>query len=368
MKILFLGTYVPDQYADQIPMLSAAGNQFQYNLVSTLKKKHEVHSLSYIAVPTDGVVESHAEEIREEEISVFLPRVDGFLKALMSFRRSLRTEAEWADCVIAYNSLYPWFWIRSKKRKILILADYTPAEEESGVRHKMMSMLMRLSFAQYNRYVVLSEKSRQYLRKDRNVLVVNGAIRWENFSNIQEPVPEEERIVFLYSGVLNRVTGLDLLLRAFQMTQNQNYRLIICGQGDELSIAIEDSCRKDKRISYKGYVSKKEYYELLEQANVVVNPRNMNLLQNRYNFPSKVLEYIASGRVVLSTKFSGYQNYEKYLLFAESDERELCRMMDAAAEEAKGHGEEVYHRNRNFARQLDWDNVADLFARENVNA
>lgn len=367
MKIVFLGTYVPDRYADQIPMLSAAGNQFQYNLVTTLKKRHEVHSLSYIAVPTDGVVEAHAKEIREEGIDFFLSKADGLWKAFKNFRTSLNAEMKWADCVIAYNSLYPWFRITGKARKVLILADYTPVKEEEDFRHKIMAALMMFSFAQYDRYVVLSEKSRTYLRKNRDTIVVNGAIRWESFSKIQQPDSEKGRIVFLYSGVLNRVTGVDLLLNAFQMTQDQNYRLIICGQGNELSTLIEDSCRKDKRISYKGYVSKAEYYGLLEQAAVVVNPRNMSLLQNRYNFPSKVLEYIASGRVVLSTRFAGYHEYEQYLLFAESNERDLCRMMDAAAAEAQKHGEEVYRRNRTFAQKLDWGNMAELFVGDSAN-
>lgn len=361
MRILFLGTYVPDQFADQIPTISAAGNQFQYNLTAALKKNHEVHSLSYIAVPTDGNLKTYAEQCCGGRISFFLPKVDGFWNAIRDFREALCQELKWADCVVAYNALYPWFSIRGKMQKVLILADYTPPKEESGLRRKVMSALTRISFAKYDYYVLLSEESKRYVRKGKNVIVLNGAIQWSNFQKIQKPDERGGQITFLYSGVLNRVTGLDLLLNAFRMTKNPDYRLIICGQGTELLTEIENSCREDSRITYKGYVCKKEYYRLLEQALVVVNPRNMSMQQNRYNFPSKVLEYIASGRVVLSTKFVGYDNYEKYLLFAESDAEDLCRMMDVAAKEANEQGEAVYIRNRDFAQKLDWSNVAERF-------
>ena len=363
MKILFLGTYVPDDFADQVPTISAAGNQFQYNLVSTLKKRHVVHSLSYIAVSTDGWLDKYTEQFRKEEIMLFLPKTDGFWKAICNFRATLCQELKWADCVVAYNALYPWFKIRGKKRKVLILADYTPPAEEIGIRKKVMASVTRLSFAQYDRYVLLSAGSRRYLRKNKNAIVVNGAIQWSNFQGIQKPL-QKKLITFLYSGMLNQVTGLDLLLSAFRMTKNPDYRLIICGQGSDMLKEIENSCLADSRIIYKGYVSKKEYFDLLGQAHVVVNPRNMEMRQNKYNFPSKVMEYIASGRVVLSTRFVGYDNYERYLLFAESDARDLCVMLDVAASESIEHGEEIYIRNREYAQHLDWSIMAGLFIGE----
>jgi len=43
---------------------------------------------------------------------------------------------------------------------------------------------------------------------------------------------------------------------------------------------------------------------MLQKAAVLVNPRPSRLLENRYNFPSKLMEYLAAGRPILSTATS----------------------------------------------------------------
>lgn len=47
MNILFLGSNLPDVFEGKVKYLSAAGNQYQNNLVRTLRKKHDVKVLTY---------------------------------------------------------------------------------------------------------------------------------------------------------------------------------------------------------------------------------------------------------------------------------------------------------------------------------
>lgn len=359
MNILFLGAFVPDKFADQIEELSAAGNQFQYNLYCALKKKYEMHAMSYLAIPMDCEKLGMDGELQQEGIELFLPKVRGIRNELLGFRKSLSKWCQWADCILTYNVQYPWLYIGRKKRKILILADYTPADEEV-LKKKMYSFLIRKSFNRYQKLVLLSEGARKYVRPNQECVIIPGAIYWEKFQNFKAP-EKKEKTTFFYSGVLNHVTGVDILLNAFRKTENEDYELVLCGQGKELEEQIENAVREDHRIRFYGYVSKESYYELLQQADVCVNPRNMYLMQNQYNFPSKVLEYIASGRVIVSTKFKGYQNYMDYAMFCESCSECLLKEMQNAASLNGEKRMKIFAKNREYAQTISWENMSDLF-------
>lgn len=90
----------------------------------------------------------------------------------------------------------------------------------------------------------------------------------------------------------------------------------------------------------------------IEQASVLVNPRNMNYSQNQNNFPSKVLEYLASGRPVVSTKFRGYELYRNNIIFADSSANGIrIGIKDALELDPK----ETYKKNRDFIKSFTWE-------------
>lgn len=359
MKVLFLGSFIPDEYASRVQQLSAAGNQYQYNLYCTLAKAHEVHALCYLPIDMNDEKEEIIDVSRKEEIELFLPKNSGIFCELISFRKRLKKWSNWADCIITYNIQYPWFNIGDGAKKVLILADYTPVEEETW-KKKWYSYCIKRSFSQYDKVVLLSEKSKKYVKEKQDSIVIHGCVNWKNFESMKYPICGEN-VFFMYSGVLNRVTGVDMLLEAFENTSNPRYRLILCGQGEELKEQINEVVRKDRRVNFYGYVTKEKYLELLEKSNVLVNPRNMQMKQNEFNFPSKVLEYLAAGRYIVSTKFKGYNEFEQYIDFVESDIDSISDGLERAAEEINDKSTEIYKKNREYAKKLTWDNLTELF-------
>lgn len=364
MNILFLGSFISDAYADRFAQLSAAANQFQYNLYMALGKDHTMRALCYLPIDLRGLDDEMMQALARDSIELFRPKELGVAQEYRRFRSRMRELAAWADCVLTYNIQYPWLHISGKAKKALILADYTPVSEETG-KKKAYSFLMKSSFRQYDKIVALSEESSSYANDRQQCVVVNGCIRWENFENFAEPLAGQE-IVFMYSGFLGRVTGVDLLLRAFEKTTDPNYRLLISGQGDELKDLLAEAVDHDSRIVFKGYVTKEEYLQLLEESDVLVNPRNMTYQQNQYNFPSKVLEYLASGRCIVSTKFKGYEAYRDNAIFVESDEASIRDGLEAAAAALEKDRAEIYEQNRKAARQMTWENSKNLFLPEGV--
>jgi glycosyltransferase involved in cell wall biosynthesis len=92
-------------------------------------------------------------------------------------------------------------------------------------------------------------------------------------------------------------------------------RLIICGIGD----SEEEICKaadNDTRIDFRGQLPRQEVLQLQREATVLVNPRQNDETFTRYSFPSKTMEYLASGVPVVAYKLDGIPDeYDKYLTY-----------------------------------------------------
>jgi glycosyltransferase involved in cell wall biosynthesis len=72
------------------------------------------------------------------------------------------------------------------------------------------------------------------------------------------------------------------------------------GRG-ELEPVVRHAAATDTRIRYLGNLSRPDLLATYTAADVLVNPHSTVLLTARYVFPSKLLEYLASGRSVITT-------------------------------------------------------------------
>ena len=366
MKILFLGSFLPNEYEARFKELSAAANQYQYNLYNSLKKDNEVKVMSYITVP--GVVLNDEDKAYVEKLSfdVFIPKRNGFAEFL-KFRCHLTKMLEWAEYVISYNVLYPWLFLgntaqKAKTKSCLILADYTPVAEEKKISKKLYSYFMGKSFNTYDRIIALSQGSKHYIHNKNKVTVVNGCIKWNLFKDFEFKFRAENAPYYIvYTGFIGKVTGVDLLLEAFHKLKYSHVRLVVCGQGHELDDMLTTYTKRDSRIEYKGYLSKEEYFEVLNMADLLINPRNMNLLQNQNNFPSKILEYLATGKTIVSTKFMDFDKYTGKMIFVESDKDAIRSGILRAISLSEHERQNIYAINRDFAQRFDWDKMKKYF-------
>ena len=365
MNILFLGSNLPDVFEGKVKYLSAAGNQYQNNLVRTLRKKHDVKVLTYINYPILIEKKEIEEQCRKENYTVFFS-AGATLKICKAFGKAVYKEIEWADIVIVYNVLYAWFGIGFKtkqkgKKSILIVADYTDRSEQRGIIRKLLAEAIKREFNRYTKTIILSPGIKKYLKKEQSFLLINGCIRWERFSTILPAEVKNNVINVVYTGGFSHVVGTDLMLDAFKQVKDQDVRLILCGQGGDMKERASKAQMEDSRIEYKGFLSRPEYYEILNKANILINPRNMQYKQNSANFPSKVLEYIATGRYVISTKFIGWEAYQDEIIFSESDKDSLAQCIIKVVSEVKANPNRYYLHNRKFAQKIDWDMMADKY-------
>lgn len=126
-------------------------------------------------------------------------------------------------------------------------------------------------------------------------------------SNLQikmSDLPLEKKAI-MYAGALFEKFGIRILIDAFHEIEG-DYELWLFGNGD-MEKEIELFSLKDKRIKYFGTRSNSEILEFEKKAKLLVNPRFTNNEFTKYSFPSKLMEYMASGTPVLTTKLAGIE-------------------------------------------------------------
>lgn len=141
---------------------------------------------------------------------------------------------------------------------------------------------------------------------------------YNNDNNLSD-VPKNPKKVLFYSGNLGKRYGICKLLDAFSEINDKEYELQICGGGDGLDI-IKEYESKDNRIKYLGIVPRSEVQKLQQAATVLVNPRNSNDAYTMYSFPSKTMEYLASGTpVIMSHLKSIPQEYDEHIFYVDDE-------------------------------------------------
>lgn len=136
----------------------------------------------------------------------------------------------------------------------------------------------------------------------------------------------------LYTGTLAARYGISDLLDAFERLERPQVRLWICGDGDTRP-RVEALAARDARVTYFGQVSRSQALALQRQAAVLVNPRRAEGKFTKYSFPSKTMEYLASGKPVVMHALPGVpKEYHDYLVIPRTqDAAGLAEVLDDLA-------------------------------------
>lgn len=124
---------------------------------------------------------------------------------------------------------------------------------------------------------------------------------------------------FIYAGSIDKLNGIDLLVEAYKNIDT-DYQLHIYGDGDYKDELIS-IIKKYNNIKYFGVISHNDIQEIIQKASFLVNPRDISNEMVKYSFPSKNMEYLASGTPFLCTKLPCLPDeYIEYLNLFESDD------------------------------------------------
>lgn len=179
------------------------------------------------------------------------------------------------------------------------------SDRRVGAVYRAARRSVSASLAMLDAYVVLTEQMAQVLDTDgKPYMVMEGLVDSALVERDAAPAEKSDHPTVLYAGALRKEYGLETLVRGFQAWDDSSAELVVLGQG-EYAAELADIAARDPRISYLGPVPLAEVLEAERRAWLLVNPRPPDETFTQYSFPSKNMEYLASGTAVLTTRLPG---------------------------------------------------------------
>jgi len=169
-------------------------------------------------------------------------------------------------------------------------------------------------------YVFLTEAMNGYLNKKNKPYVIleghSDIAMKDKFPSLDK---KQQPRICLYAGGVSRQYGLANLVEGFRMADIPNAVLHIYGPGDYVK-ELEQIAAEDDRIFYGGMLLNTQIVDKELEATLLVNPRPTHEEFVKYSFPSKTMEYMASGTPVLTTVLPGMpKEYHDYVFLMEEE-------------------------------------------------
>lgn len=178
----------------------------------------------------------------------------------------------------------------------------------------------------YDSYLLLTEQMSAIVNpKNRPYIVLEGHsdIAMQAVENLL--ADKHEKNVCLYAGSLRRVYGIEKLVKGFIAANIPDAELHIYGNGDYVE-ELKALVQQYDSVKYFGIAPNDAIVQAELKATLLVNPRPTNEEYTKYSFPSKNMEYMASGTPVLTTCLPGMpEDHKPYVFFIEEETEEGVR-------------------------------------------
>nr|WP_307773773.1 glycosyltransferase [Aeromonas caviae] len=169
----------------------------------------------------------------------------------------------------------------------------------------------------------------------------------------------DKKKYFLYTGTLDRRYGIKDLVDSYIESGVSNYKLVICGDGNEREY-LEKMALRFNNIKYLGQLEHDKIVKLQSNASLLINPRRGEDEFTKFSFPSKVIEYMRSGVPILMYKLDGIpKEYNEFFFHINSTDefssklREIAAMDGVALDLMGEAAKKFIMHNCNSRRQVD---------------
>lgn len=343
-KILFISCCVPDELETEITQyckssinIHDAANTFQKSLIhGFIENNANLEVLSAPSLPAFPLgykriyIPKMQTRIEGKVLCDILPYFSFMIGKYASIeRRIVKYVKEWINLysndeltIIGYNINAAFMeamkTIKSNFPKVQTALIVTDMIEDAFNFKSNTTFLKRIqvslhkkkiysSYQAIDKYILLSEQMRNRIPNCKdNYIVVEGI--YTHCGDI--PNIDRQQIIF-YSGALDTYVNVVEMIEAFKKINRDDYKLVICG-GGPLSNYVREEADKNSNIVFLGSISRKEVLEWQRKSSLLINPRQPSEI-TKYSFPSKTMEYFASGTPVLMYKLQGIpEEYYSY--------------------------------------------------------
>ena len=244
-----------------------------------------------------------------------------FFGTLFGVLKSKKDKETYAVCDFLNIASSFAFVIACKLRRInniAIVTDLPDMFDSGGASNKLRNFLLR----RFDGYIFLTEYMNTAANpKNKPYLAIEGQCdsKAPQKSKGEPYETENGKQVIIYAGNIQGKYGIGYLVEGFLTANHPNAELHIYGDGDFLSELLR-LCESHPNLRYMGVKPNSEIVEAEQRAALLVNPRPTAPEYTKYSFPSKNMEYMASGTPLLTTKLPGMpKDYYPYIYLLDDE-------------------------------------------------
>ena len=143
---------------------------------------------------------------------------------------------------------------------------------------------------------------KNYPRQDMPLLHMDGGA--EAFKGDPSPMTndhplETRQYTLVHTGALDYWRGLEFMKGVVHACKRQDVRFVFCGKCDRAKMWAEFG--NDSRVEVKGFLSNEEMAAICQSADILLSVREPKVGDNVVNYPSKIPNYLAWGKPIVST-------------------------------------------------------------------
>lgn len=170
-------------------------------------------------------------------------------------------------------------------------------------------------------YIFLTEQMNDRINPTNKPYVIIEGLCDANMKDRQNISSTAQKIrQCIYAGFLDERYGVKTMVDGFIQANIPNTELHLYGSGPYVA-ELEQVVKVHPNIIYHGAVLNQEVVKAELEATLLVNPRPTKAEFTKYSFPSKNMEYMATGTPVLTTNLPGMPTeYQPYVYLIEKED------------------------------------------------
>lgn len=178
---------------------------------------------------------------------------------------------------------------------------------------RMASKLNAWYSSAFDKYILLTEQMNEIVNpQNRPHMVMEALCDSTLVKNNYLTVEKSHPRTIIYAGGINEIYGLKMLAEGFLKADVKDAKLVYYGHGPYVE-EFKKLCKLHPNLEYRGIAPNEVVVNEELKASLLVNPRFTTEAYTKYSFPSKNMEYMASGTPLLTTNLPGmpkeYHNY-----------------------------------------------------------
>ncbi len=308
---------------------------------------------------------------------VKIPLLDYVSLAFYYKREIAQQVKEFAPDVIIGLSIFSYLAAKVSKKRDLPFIYYWMDVDHRLIPSKPLQpigwAIERRTLKMADMVLTISDKLRDYVIKmgapPERTKVLKVGVNVELFSptsgghNIRKQYNlREHDIGLLFIGRLYRFSGLKEVALQLTEAEDHNLKLLIVGDG-ELYAELQNLRERPELQNKVILIGKKPYHELpffIAASDICLLPFH-NTGVTRDIIPTKMYEYMAMGKPVISTRLPGIVKEfgeDAGVVYVDRPEDAVRKAIDLAQ---SGRVEELGVKARRFAERHSWDSITDEF-------